>query len=465
MSRHLMDFLADSYLLNPDHIESRYRLFSDAELRAELDAYLAHASKTAPERLTELADAGRDSLCTWLDMSGDQLTASVSVLRRACLYFDVVYCAEPILALCEEPHILEESVNRLLGFDGRGIPRLRLAEGAAYVRRLQPLIAAGCLKLVAPPSRTSTDTAIMKVGGGKISGVFPGLARGRLPDILTAELRVEPLMRTQSGWMSGPDVPAGPGRAISLSHPGHDSRRIYTLLRDQIDSWDSDTGKVVLNRDYPEDLPPSELEYESWIQDAKRSYAGDILRRLAHEVGGAQATSSIITTESTLVAGLLSEAPPAQRRTRELVAELALRIDVPVLERLSLSQVAHLRGEGSESFVAYRTALQRQLRGLRGVTDPAVLSAKLDDVAHEFEECQLPEMVEDLRRMRKKYALEIPVSIIGLVTGFAWSPVGALLATLGVLKAASAPITDRRNIRAKPAYFLWRARSMRNLPD
>jgi hypothetical protein len=247
--------------------------------------------------------------------------------------------------------------------------------------------------------------------------------------------------------------PLEPTRGILIAFDDY-LESVYHLSDSELVSFDEETRKLITRHTFP-DTPPDPDLFAAWVIQSTNQTAHRVLSTVLSDLSAAEATGSLLATTSPFIAELLGK-DIAELSLAADIATLAAKLDLPILEDVSIENLAHIRTKEGEAFHRFRLLLSSKLRDLRSVNDEAQLMSRLKDLEHELTEIRIMEL--DLQFKKLKRDLSIPAGIV-------LAPFLTMIATSGInlpsLVGAGAVIVNgiyklRSELRQNSAFFLWR---------
>lgn len=459
MSRVCFDFLSDSLLLDTDAQENLFAGLSDEELVTELSRYREHVLARIEEVQAEVLD-NTTALGAYF---GTSLSASAKIqnLLRASLYFDRLVIDDPLFPHSRKPASISDAFAEFFGYETGGLNRQAVSDAGRLVLMLQPLVAAGVLKLV--PSSLQHEPP-REIG----LTYSPTLFAERVPDGLLAWFHgradVVPMKQVDGGgWSYRKDSKLEPCRAIAVTLRGHDHGMCYHLPEVKYEPHPEDDDRFRLYTWIP-DEPPSGESFDAWVTQCINQASGVAYAAVAADIVTAAATGSMILTDSEFVSDLLEVRVSKNGTLREDLANLAMRFELPFMENLTIADVVRIRQSEGEAFQNYRLELQRHLRDIRGIVSEEELARRLEDIQHEIVEVQVRRVEQEIRRLRRDLFRGAAIGAASLSTMIptqGLSLAGLVLATSEAVKSGLDYVDMTRR---DPSYFVWRLRREVNGP-
>jgi hypothetical protein len=452
MSRLLYDFLSESFLFDDERVNAKYEGISAEELERELESYRKHAIQNL-DRLREHLSGERSELSIYFDTAA-RASPPVPLLKQSLLYYDRAILDDPLFRETHRQGPAQETVSRFLGHRSGEADRERVAKAASFMKQLTPMVAGDFLyfapiSLLHEPPETLVLTAS--------EALFEERVPASLREFFAKRARVQPLERMPGGgWRSNPKSPLGPTRSIVVGFDDYPQPYIYQLLDTKVLSFDEATGVAQIDQTLP-DAPPSEEQFRAWLTQSINQSAGDLLRRTEADVMNAVASGSLLLTNSGLVADLLTEGFRASPPTPETeIARLAMNLELPIVQEAGIGDLMRVRVSEGEAFDAFRLALKSKLREMRHVSDAETLKAKIQDYQHELEQVQVPQLGQQIARLKREFMPDIGVGLASLMAAVL-SPNATLMGVLVAGFSAAQKAVRYVNTKTQnPAFFLWK---------
>ena len=230
----------------------------------------------------------------------------------------------------------------------------------------------------------------------------------------------------------------------------------YSLFQNEVLDVDSVARKIEFRATLP-DGPPSVEEFEAWVNQSVNQAAAAHFETLLKELALSDVLGASYLSGSDFTHSLVA-ANDAARSVEHHTADCVLNLDLPYFEDIACHRLMEVRNNDGEVFDVFRNELEGQLRELRTETDPDVRKKEAENVAHEMNVVQIGEIDRKIRSLKKGALVDATIaagSLVAAVVGSDLSIVGTGLAVDRLSRWAS----HRSEIRDKPAYFLWKARS------
>ncbi|ATB33583.1 hypothetical protein [Melittangium boletus] len=447
MSRVLYDFLSESFLFRDDYISAQYGNISEAQLESELRKYREHALSRLDELRSNLTTSP-SRLSVYFDSTA---SVSTSVLKQSALYYDRAIMDDPIFRE-SRPHDPMPEFRQMVGHPRKTVDRAALAQSAHFMKEVTPMVAGGFAGF-APISLTHEPPKMVPLlaSGNFFEERVPPELRAFF-DERTSAFSVEVLPGGKGYVRHGPLAPC---RHIGVKFGDYPSQWGYFLPQLESTRIIDEERRIVEFVQSMPDTPPDETVFLNWVRQSKNLAAADLLNHVATDVNNAAATRSYLCANSAFVADLL-----ALERTsstpEEDIARLALRLELPIVDGVSMADLMCIRSNEGESFEIFRTELAAKLRDIRHVADPAAQEAKLRDLEHDFSVTQVERLSQQLVRLKRDLWPSLALGAVSM-TAILIEPQIKILGLAGVaISATAAGVKYLNSARQIPALFLWK---------
>lgn len=454
MSHILYDFLNDSPLFLESYIRDDFSNLTDSDLSRELQRYRDYVMEHLHSLQVEIQNA---STRLSVSIQGfDTTTPRNNLLKQLSLYMDAVIISDPIFKLTTVQTSTTQTLGKYLGLGvADGVDRRSLSEACTYMKSLAPLVAIDYVKfspislLHEPPSELFIYHS---------DNYFADILPHELLDYFYKKVKVYPMQRVDGGWGIFPEKKLEPCRGIAIEFDGHSENvgNFYHLFESEVVSMDEETGRVLFRQHLP-DTPPEKNYFNAWVSQSVNRSAGGFMNQVLSEIYQSSSFGSMYLTTSPFVQDLLGYKLNIPGDFKSEIANLVLDLELPVLEDVSLEDLMSIRTQDGEAFHNFRIALEKNLRGLRGVHDSDQLRRELENVAHEMSEVQVNEIQTKIRTVKKTSGIDMAIATASLSAAI--QSHGLSLLGLGVVLAKGYKnyTSYIRDVKQNPAYFLWRA--------
>ncbi|QSO46750.1 hypothetical protein [Alicyclobacillus mengziensis] len=362
---------------------------------------------------------------------------------------------DPIFEFTTFQSAIADTMGEFLGFENTGLDREALSSTIKYVKSMTPLVALDFMKFV--PLHFS-DNQVREVLLHYSPTRFSGLVPKDILKLFHKRAEVKQLIRESQGWRID-DAPLRPCRGIAIGFKGHNETSIntYHLLESEVVSMD-DATRQVLFRQYLRDEPPDTAYFLSWVFQSINRSAGGLFKELVHDLEQVGHVGGMYLATSDFVRELLDYRFGNTSDLRQDVANLAMNLDLPILENVSLQRIVEIRAKDGEAFANFRVALERNLRSLRSINDAVKLKTELENISHELSEAQVSDIQSKMRGLTKKTLVNGVIGAASLGTTILSHGITLFGVILAATKGYEQYSQYLDEVKQNPAYFLWKVK-------
>ena len=199
--------------------------------------------------------------------------------------------------------------------------------------------------------------------------------------------------------------------------------------------------------------PPPE-EFELWVTQSINQFAGNIYASITRDVVNASSIDAMLLTDSDLMVELLRHSDRTVN-VDDGIPELALQLDLPVMERISEADLMRVRASHPASLEAFRIQLDRGLASIAAMPNETDRTRGLADLRREL---ALKAREAELAFARLQGAMVRDVAIVGasLVATYFAGGYTALVALAAGRDAAKRWNDFRDSSQTSPGHFLFK---------
>ncbi len=441
---YIYDFLDESVL--PDVGDAR---ITDDRILAELESYRSHALRS----LSDIREGWRrrDKGPNAFVATASRPTVDRVTLRHMALYFERAVIDDPLLSV-QPPSggraVLAEFVSAGAA-SARPLDRARLAEVLDFLAAVRPLVKAGFLT-IAPIGNTPDPSSPLPLLYSPTA--FEERIPARLREWFRSRARVHGLWPAGDTLVSS-DKPLEPTRTIGIEFDGLKQAMAFRLMRTTPESHSDDPRHFTFTV-HDADAPVSEEDFNVWVAQSINQFAGNVYADVTRDVINAASLEAMLLTDSTFVEDFLSHGGDSVDR-QQAVAELALQLQLPVLDTISESDLMRVRGDEPASLAAFRIQLDRGLSSISSERDEADRHRKLAEFRHEMT-LRAREAELAVQRLQRAMKTDIALGAVSLAASYF---AGGLLAAGALVAARDAfkRLSDyNSNACATPGHFLMK---------
>lgn len=349
----------------------------------------------------------------------------------------------------------------LLGMRGkRSVDREKLYKVICYMKSIVPLIVCDFIKFV--------PATLFKEPPKKLPVRYSETAfYDSLPEYMMKYLHdnmeVYNLISNKGTLQVELDKPLHKGTGLCICFPRCEGRSAEIVRFTRIDNVSENKmdGKLGFRIYVPDSI--SDEEFSSWLIQSKNAAAKSFVDETLLEFTLANEFNCFYLTKSELKKDLLNMVIGEKSTMQEDIANLAMKIDLPVFEKIDLKSIVSIRNNYGDSFLNFRAELGNRLVKLRGEKDSLVLKQKLDEISQELSETNVQRLRSEIKILIQSLRLDTALVAGSLMANYIVSgndPVAGIAtaatfttSTLKIIKDSVKPMLD---IRQNPSYFLWK---------
>lgn len=442
----LFDFLTESYLFRDELIETRFSSLTDADLRNELRRY----REFCVARLAALKAEAVQETGTFKVFGGSSRISRAHLTQMA-FYVQQYVIQDPLFPLTHEQGEAGRVMNAYMGLEKPEMDRGRLVEALRYLRWLTPMVAANYVKLL-PVSYLFEPPAQLPLYAS--DNYFADVLPNDVMTFFRNRAVVRPLEKTPEGLRILDNL--GLCRHICVDFEGHDDSEAsaYLLLAPEFTRIDERTRTFEALMTLPEE-PPSQEEFEVWVQQSVHQAAKKLHDRIFEEVYLSNQCNAQYLTPSRFVLDLLQFDRSGQSIETNS-ANLLLQFALPAFTDVDPIKLMSVRRDNGEAFQAFRSELDRHFRELRNEQDELKLRMQVENALHELTEIQLRAVKAKFRELTRSAFLNAAVMVGSLVSSINTSGMSLGAAWLAAANGVKLYTEYRSSVHQNPAFFLWK---------
>lgn len=447
----LFDFLTESVLFDPGHLEDHYVRLADNEITGELQCYREFCLSHQEELVAE-AVGTRSGFHVF---PGTHWVHPI-LLKQSALYVERYVLSDPLFPLTEQEKPYGRAMRSYLGHDDpHRLDRDRLAEAVTRLIGLTPMIASDYVKCI-PVSYLFEIPEHIPIYYSKTR-----FSEVLAPELLTFFQRhksIQPLRLAGTGWIEDPS--ARVSRGIAVEFGDDDSAgMMYQLFEHEVESLDEATRTVTARIFLPESLP-TEAYYDSWVEQSVNRTAINFYDRLCTELALSVQLGASYLCFSEFRNSLLANFFPVTVNVAEHSANVFLQLSLPFLDEIDTETLMKVRRDDGEAFQVFRRELERQFWDLRTEEDPYRLRIKAEKVMHDLATVQHELLILKLNQIRRGALANAVVLSATLAATFLAN--GHYLPALIGAAAGGYKLKSDYDaaLRQNASFFLWKARRM-----
>ena len=455
MSHVNFDFLTQSLFFGPQ-LELGFSSVSDAELKKELQQYREYVLLNFEEIKREICENPQKIAVTIESFSQ---RPKEKILKQLALYVDNVVISDPLFEMTEEINDATKAMNQYLDIkDQEKLDRGALVDALKYMKDSTLLVACNYVKYV-PISYL--HEAPLQVPLTYDKDRFGKSIPESIMELLRKNVKVYNLV-TKNGKMyveMEKKLTKGTGLWIEFPECNSMSGEFVQYYRPEIVKCDDSTRTVVAKMTIPEQI--SQYEFDNWLDQSVNRACLQLYQDTYKELALASSMNTMYLTQSVLRAQLMAQEMETIS-TRSKIANMALKLDVPVLENSKIQDIISIRNDYGESFRNFRVGLGGELLQLSGIKDEEQLKQKLQEVTYEINEVYINQINREMSSLVKSFGFDVMVTMASLIANVyagqnnMLSAAGAMGALYGIGSGMKDSLKLFSNIKTNPGFFLWK---------
>ena len=378
MSHINFDFLTESFLFGYG-LEDNFSALSDYELEKELNRYREYVISNMGEICREIIFDSRKIAVTIESFSE---RPREELLKQLALYVDVVTISDPLFELTEKKSNSTKVMAVVCNYV-KYIPISYLHEAPMNVP----------ITYDANNYSKSLPQPIM--------------------DFLKKNVQVHNTVRMDGGLRVELDKPLTRGTGLFIHFPdcGFRNGEIVQYQESEVVDFDENTRKATFRFFTPDNILQD--TFNIWLDQSVNKACLHMYDETFQEVYLASRLNTMYLTQSTLKAQLLSKEMGKQSVDSQ-IANMALRLDVPVLENSKITDI--IRNDYGESFANFRTELGEKLLHLSNIKDNEQLENELQEVTYAINETYINQINRETRSIIRSLGIETTIATGSLLT-------------------------------------------------
>lgn len=449
MSHVNYDFLTDSVLFGKD-LENDFALTDEDELKKALRDYREHVLCHWQEIYEEVTTDCRKISVT-IESFGNY--PEDELLKQLALYIDCVIIADPVFELTEESSEMTNVMSQYMGMKKRdSIDKMELAKALKYMKQITGLIVCNFVKFV-PISilHEAPKNVPIRFDQNNFDNCLPT----EIMKFLRQHIKVCNTEPSENGLRICMEEPLKKGTGLYINFPECPERMgevvCYMNLKSVAER--NTNGKFLVAFGNASEI--TDAEFSAWLNQSINVASQKLCDETFQELYFAQRLNSMYMTKSQFKADLLAKGIE-DNSSQSKIANLALKLDVPVFHGVSLEDIIQIRQNYGRSFANFRSELGSKLIQLNGIKNDETLKTELDAISYEISETYINSIGREIRSLKRSIGTEAAI-----LTGTLWSSYATGgLTLIGAAAAAVAGMKDSNkllgDVRENPGYFLWK---------
>lgn len=458
MSNIAFNFLTESLLFRNDYIADHFSSVSERELILELRKYREHVIKNFNPILHELShrnDATNIAIETFSNLPSEEK------LKQLALYMNQILIGDPLFKETEEKGSFDKTMSDFMKINpGEELDRKRISRAAHYMKSNAFLVASQFIKFL--PVRLLNEAPKnlpILYSENNFRDAFPP----ELYNWFHKNARVHNIEKVDGSMRYDISKPLQLGTTIHVDFGPEcfSTGMIYQFVRSEIDKMNKDSAEVRFKQYIPDSI--STNDFKEWVEHSINRASIRVYNDIFNELSFANQANCMYLTESTFSAQLLKSAVPSQGPKTD-IANLSLKLELPLFSQLSLNEIINIRCNYGESFENFRKMLASKLIVLRGIQDPNELKLNLDNISYELEELQKHDIDKEYKKIIRSFGIDGMVLTGSLIASFCTGGLSMLGAAGAVAKSGLDYTRYLSEVKENDGFFLWKVnRAAKNI--
>lgn len=453
MSKKCFEFIVNSFLYNFDTCNDLYQGYSDDDIQNELMKYRDYVIKNYNQIEQEINE-DFNKLNITIDSFGKLPTEDL--YKQLVLYIDQVCIPDPLFEFTEEKNNTANSFAKLIGINQSfKIDRKKIQSTVNYIRSISELINSNFVIMLPISLLHEVGEHIpIKYSPNAFSKVLPQ----EIMDYYRSIASVYNLSKYDGVLKIECEKSLEPGTNIYVEFAeDHNSACMYSYLNAYTPKIQSDTASMQLY--IPDSIGEEEFYY--WVNQSINQAAIKNYRDRYNELVFAHSNNCMYLTQSKYVSDIL-KIGIGEETDKAKLANLAMELNLPVSNCVSITDLLTIRKEYGESFYRFRYELNSKLKELDEISDKDTIRKKLETLQYELCETQVKRVDDEYRKLIRKSGADALIMAASLISSFTLgdiTAVGAAATFANSIKDVNNRIEDFRH---NNGFFLWKVKKLEN---
>jgi len=441
------DFLADSFLLNEGNIDDEYTDYTVDKLEEELHKYRQHCIDKYDVLRQEVTE--RESS---LKVFSSIEKVSFDLLVQPSLYLDQFIIYDPLFKFTETESEISRVASKYLGFEDKSLNKSELAKTCAFFKKITPMIAADYVKIL-PVSYHFEAPVTPTINFPK--NYYNDILPKEILDYFYTHSIVRSMVREDVGW--GVKESLYPCRGIHIDFEDYNAEQtfIYHLWELIIDSFNETDGTATFKQTLP-DTPPELNYFKAWVTQSVNSSSKAVFDKVYLENVIAAELNATYMCDNLFTANLLSTHFGAKESIKTHTATELLNMELPFIKDVNLEKLMAIRTHEKDVFTNFRFELEKQFRGLRGITDPEELKRAKENIMHELNEVQVNKINQQMKSVARNMKVDVAILTGGLIVAAQTGGLSLIASAIAVGKGYKDFKDYQDKVKQNPSYLLWK---------
>ena len=453
MSHINYDFLSESLLFS-SHLEDEFAYLSDEELQNEIKRYREYVLTNMTNILAEASE--KDNLISITIESFSQRPDD-NLLKQLALYVDQILISDPLFELTEEKSRSTEVMAQFYGMKTEGVDRKRLADALRYMKQHTSLVVCDFVKFI-PISflhEAPKEVPIMYDKDNYKNALPQNVMNFLIEHIDVRNTYINP----NGGLRVELEKPLEKGTGLYIHFPecSFNSGEIVQYQTSEIVEFNEKTGEALFRLSIPDSI--SNEEFSIWLNQSVNKACKHLYEETYQEFFFASRMNTMYLTQSSLKANLISMDFETSNSIQSKIANMALKVNVPVFQNMDISRIIDIRNNYGESFAVFRSKLGERLLQISNIQDVNQLENELAAVTYQINDRYVTEIKTEIKSLIRSIGIDAVIATGALITNNIMSGNNMISVVAGAIAAADGVKDSIKlvgDIRNRPGYFLWK---------
>jgi len=429
-----------------------YAGYSDNEILNELQKYREFVIENFLSIKSEIKNDNK-KLNTCVESF--QKLPGQELYRQLILYMDQVIIPDPVFEQTEVKTPLSITMGEFMGMSkDDGFNRESLVKRINYIRDIGELIDNDFI-IMLPMSfmHESPKDIPVKYSPNAFSDQIPA-------DILNyyrSIAHVYNLEKCDSGFRLDKTKKLSPGTAICVEFEGQNKTRssFYQYIEQEIVDLDKNKKRYTARLYIPDSI--DKQTFDAWVYQSINQSANNHFIDRYKELVFSKQCGCMYLTQSDLTSKVISmclEKPSVESQ----LASLAMNIDLPITNAISLQELINIRNNYGEAFHNFRTELNSKLIKIDSLADSELIQRELDKISYELMNTQVEEVSKEYRKILRTLKMDALAMVGTLIASISTGGLTALGCAAAFVKGFSDAGKYFTDVHENNGFFLWKVR-------
>ena len=435
---------------------------SDAELKRELQRYRGYVLSNLEEIRREINENSQ-KIAVMIESFAQR--PKEKILKQLALYVDSVVISNPLFEMKERINYAKKEMNKYLNMKNQeSLDRNTLVEALRYMKDSAFLVVCNYVKYV-PISYLHEAPAQVPLTYDKDR--FGKSLPKPIMELLKKNVKVHNLVKKDGEMHVEMEKKLVKGTGLWIEFPECNSMsgEFVQYCESEIVKCDDVTREVLCKMSFPEEI--SQYEFDNWLEQSVNRACLQLYQDTYRELLLASSMNTMYLTQSVLRAQLMAQ--ETEPSIRSQITNMALKLEVPVLENSKIKDIISIRDNYGESFQNFRVELGKELLQLSGIKEEEQLRKKLLEITYEINEVYINKINREMSSLLKSFGFDVTITMASLISN-GWTGQNNMLSAVGALYGIGSGMKDTlklvSGVRTNPGFFLWklskRKREIRN---